>query len=177
MTRFQKKEELLAAIQSEHRRLESNISDLSLAQLCQPGVIGSWSVKDILAHLTEWEQMFLGWYQTGVSGVVPQTPAPDLTWGQLDILNQRIYEKYKNASWETVWTNFQASYQTFLGRVTNMSQEELFTAGRYAWLGKHCVADGIAPNSCNHYLWAKTAIRKWRSQATASSPSHEQKGK
>src|SRR5262245_23587754 len=50
---------LLEKIRSERARLEQSIAMLSEAQLTQPGVVGESSVKDIMAHLTVWEQRLI----------------------------------------------------------------------------------------------------------------------
>ena len=52
----------LEKLQTERRRLEQNLAQLSENDMLQPGVVGEWSVKDIVAHLTDWEQRFLDWY-------------------------------------------------------------------------------------------------------------------
>jgi hypothetical protein len=65
------KAELLAEIRLQRRRLETNLASLTADERCRPGVCGEWSIKDILAHLQAWEQMFMGWYQVGL----PRIPA------------------------------------------------------------------------------------------------------
>ncbi|MGD8586077.1 MAG: ClbS/DfsB family four-helix bundle protein, partial [Chloroflexota bacterium] len=82
-TRYLNKGKILARIRTERRRLEQNLELLDEAQMLRPGVVGDWSVKDILAHLADWECRFLGWYRAGQRGEVPETPAPDLSWSQL----------------------------------------------------------------------------------------------
>ena len=62
MPRPTTKSQLLAEIEKEHIALEELIATLTPEQMTQQSVVGKWSVKDVLAHLMEWEQMFLGWY-------------------------------------------------------------------------------------------------------------------
>ena len=66
-----KKAELLAAIQEERAHLERLLSPLSEEQLCQPVLGGQRSVKDILAHLTAWEQRCISWVEAGLRGETP----------------------------------------------------------------------------------------------------------
>jgi hypothetical protein len=69
-------------------------------------------VKDLMAHLVEWEQMFLGWYRAGLRGENPQTPAPGYTWGweSLHKLNDKIYRHYRRAPLAEVRSLFAHSY-------------------------------------------------------------------
>jgi len=58
--------------------------------MVEPGVVGEWSVKEVLAHLVEWEQMVVGWYRVGHGGEVPELPAPGYKWNQTPPLNQML---------------------------------------------------------------------------------------
>jgi hypothetical protein len=44
--------------------------------MVQADKLGQWSVKDTLAHLYEWKQMFFTWYESGLRGENPVLPAP-----------------------------------------------------------------------------------------------------
>jgi hypothetical protein len=165
-TRYLDKEEILARIRTERRRLEQNLVLLDEAQLIRPGVVGDWSVKDILAHLADWERRFLLWYQAGQRGEVPEIPAPGLSWAQLDLLNQRIYEANRDRPLAEVLATFRRSYRDTITAIEAIPEEEIFAAGRYAWVGvDNNLVDVILANTANHYRWAKTAIRAWMKEA------------
>ena len=56
MPRPRTKKQLLETIEVEHKALEQFLAMLSPAQMTQPGAIGEWSVKGVLAHLLEWQR-------------------------------------------------------------------------------------------------------------------------
>jgi len=60
MPRPTNKTDLLAAIDQERGALETFLETLTPEQMVATRVVGEWSVKDVLAHLIEWEQMLLG---------------------------------------------------------------------------------------------------------------------
>ncbi|MFW9846493.1 MAG: ClbS/DfsB family four-helix bundle protein [Candidatus Thorarchaeota archaeon] len=155
------KERIIESIQTERRRLEKNLASLSDTDMLEPGVIGEWSVKDIMAHLFDWEQRFLGWYEAGLRGEVPETPAPGLKWSQLRILNQKVFEKHRDRTLADVKAEFQSSYKRVLDIVGRISEEDMFEVGRFEWTGRENIAGYILANSANHYRWAKTRIRRW----------------
>ncbi|MCY3410720.1 MAG: ClbS/DfsB family four-helix bundle protein [Candidatus Heimdallarchaeota archaeon] len=160
-----KKDLLLDKIITERRRLLKNIDDLSDEQLEIAGVTSAgWSVKDIMAHLFEWEGKFISWYEIGKEGVDPEPPAPGLKWNQLTIVNQKIYEKYKNWELKRVRKQFNESYERTLNFVQQLSEEEIFTKGYYEWLGKSTFKSYISANTSGHYLWAKKKIRQWKKE-------------
>ncbi len=88
MPRPTSKRDLMVAIDQERGKLEAILVTLKPEQMVEPGVVGEWSVKDVLAHLVEWEQMALGWYRAGLRGETPDLPAPGYKWNQTPQLNQ-----------------------------------------------------------------------------------------
>lgn len=151
-------------VTDERRLLEEAINALSPRERTASGVIDAgWSVKDIMAHLAEWEQMFLGWVAASRRGETPDVPAPGYTFGakSLNLLNDAIYRKYRRRSLADVQAIFDKSYQEILQVLDGMSEEELNTPARYAWLGKHSLGDALAANTWKHYHWARGLITKW----------------
>jgi hypothetical protein len=104
----------------------------SRVEMAQPGAVGEWSVKDVLAHLFDWEQRFVGWYEAGRRGEVPPTPAPRMMWKELGRLNQQVFEKHRQRKLDDVLAEFDASYRRTLATVQAMPEDEMFQVGRYA---------------------------------------------
>lgn len=164
MQHLTNKSELLATIQSEYDALLGQVNRFSLDQQQSPGVNGEWAIKDILTHLMAWEQLFLGWYRTGLRGEKPVTPAPGYTWGwkSLGTLNQRIYEEHRPLSPSEVANAFATSHAEVVGLIQTLREEELFTPARYHWLGKATLEASIRANTYNHYRWATKLIQQWK---------------
>ena len=102
MPRAISKKQLLTAMQKEHGKLTNLLATLSPETLNQSSKdIENWAVKDVLTHVTAWEQMVISWYQAGLQGDVPELPAPGFNWRQIPALNQQIYEQHQMGSSET----------------------------------------------------------------------------
>jgi len=154
------KDQLLKDIHTERRRLEKNLSALNADDMIQPGVTGVWSVKDILAHLVAWEKLFLDWYHNGVQGCAPVTTPVGMSHKAMDTLNQQIYEANQWRSLDDIIAEFHASYQQIVTVIETIPEGDLFVHGRFNWTGELTLVDYIAGNTCNHYAWAKSQIRK-----------------
>jgi len=50
------RQQLLQKLDKVWAEIKESYAGLSDSQLTEPGVMGDWSVKDILAHLTWWEE-------------------------------------------------------------------------------------------------------------------------
>lgn len=90
------KNEILQNIHQEREKIEALLQHLSLEQMERPGVEGEWSVKDLLAHIIYWEQCMKRWLDEAIAGQVPVIPAPDMTWDDLDRINQTVFEQNRH---------------------------------------------------------------------------------
>jgi len=160
MPRPQTKELLIAETETEYAALEKFLVSLSPEQMIQPGAMEEWSVKDVLAHLYEWQQMFFTWYETGLRGETPPMPAEGYKWNQLPALNHVIHQRYRELPLDEVLYLFRTSHQKTLAFVHARSGEELTQPGWYAWAGKHALIGFISSNCGSHYRWARTRIQK-----------------
>jgi hypothetical protein len=157
--RAKSKKELLDSIRSTRELLEKKFSRLTPEQMVWSGSMGDWSVKDILAHLVDWEQRFIGWYKIGQKGEIPETPAPGMTWRDLPRLNQQGYELHKEETLESVLDQFECSYQEILALVSDMNEEQIFEPKYYQWTGDSSLLPWIVANTSSHYDWARRNIR------------------
>ena len=164
MARPMTKAELLATIDADYAALLTQVNRFSPAQQGLPGVNGEWAVKDLLAHLMAWAQLFLGWYQAGSRGETPITPAPGYTWGwkSLGALNEQIFVQHRDQSPAAALQAFAAAHHQVVALIESLDEAELFTPGRYGWLGKATLAASIRANTYNHYQWATKLLRRWQ---------------
>jgi hypothetical protein len=160
VTKQVSKSQLLKDIQAEHSRLERCISALEPEQMIQPGIVGDWSVKDVLAHLAAWEQLFLEWYRTGLQNNDSATPPVGMSRKAMDALNREIYQNNCQRDLDNILSAFHSSYLETLTTIDAIPEEAIFSPGRFSWTGRFTLADYIAGNTCNHYAWARAQIRK-----------------
>ncbi len=152
---------ILERLQTERRRLERNVSQLGPEDLLKPGVVGEWSVKDVLAHLADWEAHMLVWVEAARGGDLVASPDPGLTWKQLDAFNQRVYGRHRDQPPEAVIEYFHETHRQFMALVEAMPEEEMLTPGRYPFLGRDTIYKWLGAYAA-HDVWAKAAIRKWQ---------------
>lgn len=155
------KQVILERIATERRRLEGNLVAISHKDMLISGVVGTWSVKDLLAHLVEWERMFMRWYEAGLHGNRPDIPAPGYSWSEMDALNEHIFQKNKAHPLDEVLADFEDSYRQVYKLVEGIPEEDMFAVGSYDWVGNGNLVNYILANTANHYRWAKEKVRAW----------------
>jgi hypothetical protein len=162
MSRPLSKAELVQAMLVEYQKLDALLKTLTEDQMCLPEVCGLWSVKDILGHLYAWQQMVLSWYRAGVRGEDVKTPASDLKWSEIPLLNQRIYEQYRDVSLNELKARFAASHGEIFETLKSIPEEELITPKFYSWPKSTPLLSYFVSSTSSHYLWAYNEIRRWR---------------
>jgi hypothetical protein len=150
--------ELLEAIRTEHNRLEVTLAQLDEAQMIRPGVVGDWSVKDILAHIVAWEQRMVRWVGEALQGKLPADPD---NWDQVHALNAQIYQENRDRSLADVLEEFPRSYQEALHVAETTGEKDLLDPGRFAWREGKPLWKVVAANTCWHYREHDESIRAW----------------
>jgi hypothetical protein len=158
MPRPLNKTQLLDVVRNEYQKLEKFLSTLTPEQITSPPAPGEWSVKDILAHLYEWQQMFFRWYEAGLRAETPAVPAPGYKWSQLPTLNQAIYEEFRDLPLEEVVSLFRESHQKTVKLIESLSESDLTSPGLYKWMNQNALMAYINANTGSHYQLAHTTL-------------------
>src|SRR5438477_8420769 len=119
------KREVIEAIQSERAHLESLLASMSAEQMCQRVLDGQRSVKDILAHIADWERRCIVWIEAGLHGETPERPEQGYTWKDIDALNERTFLENKDRPLLEVQVDSRRAYEQFLGQVQSLSDEDI----------------------------------------------------
>lgn len=163
--RFASKQVLIESIETEHRAFVEILRSIPEELYLQEGVWGDgWNIRDLVAHLTEWEQMFLTWHREGSKGRQPEMPAAGYKWNQTPALNRAIWERNRDKSVAEVLTAFETSFQEIFSLAQELSEEELLTPGQFAWTGKNPLTTYLGANTTSHYRTASKILRRWLKQ-------------
>ncbi len=146
---------IIQRLNAERRRLENNLAKLTPEQIVQSDVLWKYSIKDVLAHLAEWESFLPGWLEPSRRG----ESVPEPNWKLIEAINEKIYQKHKDKSLEEVLEFFRATHCQFMALVEAMPEDEMLTPARYTFLGKGALWDWLNSYAA-HDLWGKKHILK-----------------
>ena len=163
---------LLENIQRKHNQLATLLATLDEDVLCTPTLDGGWSIKDLMAHVSAWEQLCTEWLEMYVQSEIPD-PFSHMRDGS--DANERIFRENQNRSLQEVQENFSRTYQTFLKQVQDLTQtiseEDLnrpqVWLRQLPWLHGQSLFGLIADNSYEHYQNHGQQIRTWLEKAMA----------
>ena len=158
------KSRLLEEIQIEHQRLEKTLAMVDEEQMLIAGVIDEWTVKDILAHITVWEQRMVRWLGEAMSGEVAHMLPDGMTWDDLDEWNEQTYQEHRHRPVEQVLADYELSYPQALKAAQEVSEQDLIDPDRFDWRDGDPLWVMVAAKTFWHYTEHEESIRTWLEQ-------------
>ena len=158
------KPELIQRIETDWARLQASLDGLDEEQLHTPGVVGEWSVKDILAHIAACQTLLIATMFKAERGVVPEATGNDAA---VDKQNAQWYREMKDRAFDQVWEDLDSSFHQILARLEKWSEKDLFDAKRFKWMKGKPFERYIAGNSYEHYVEHAEQIEAWRKTINA----------
>ncbi len=152
---------LLESIETHRQELEGTLAEIPVDQMTSPGVIGEWTVKDVLAHLTIWERRMTRWLRETAQDQEPRMLPTGMTWDDLDLWNEQTYLENRDRSLDDVLADFQASYPQALQIVTTFPEKDLLDPDRYVWRAGRPLWHIVAANTFWHYDEHNQSLRTW----------------
>ena len=160
MSKFTTGDELLADITKERTQLQDLLATIPENDKLVE-VTDGMSVKDFLAHRTEWGRMATRWYEEARAGLEPAVPSDEYKWNQLKELNADIRERFREVPLSDIETDFTRVHDHLYELIQNMSDEELFTKKYYGFTGSSDLATYMNSATASHYRSARRHIQKW----------------
>jgi len=144
--------QLLGRLDSAWTAFQASYAGLSDAQLMEPGVTGDWSVRDILAHVTTWENEALTHVPLILEGGTP--PRYSVTYGGIDAFNARMTREKAHLSLTTVRRQMDETHARLIDLVRHLPDGQVCRETR--------VRRRLRLDTYGHYPLHAEAIRQWR---------------
>jgi hypothetical protein len=154
------KASILDELRSKYVALEAILAPLDEAQMTKTGVIGDWSIKDILAHITAWQDRLLAWLHAARHNEEPTISGPD-SEEEMDRLNEQFYKENRSRPLADVLGGFRSSYLQIVEAVQAMPEEDLIDPHRFAWLNGDSLRQLVAGDTYDHYEEHRQQIEEW----------------
>ena len=163
------KSEMLTLCKEEFNRWEKLLNSLTEAQANIPLAPSHWSTKDVVAHVTAWQQISIARLEAGLLDKEPEYPEwPAIEGvgdeGDVDEINAWIYEKYRDLPWSTVHENWRKSFQRFMELGTAIPENDLMDSEKYPWLKGYPLFAVIEGSYEHHHIDHFPPVRGWFEQ-------------
>jgi hypothetical protein len=159
MGKISNKRQLLEATVRERNALLTLLSGLTTREIEWPGAYG-WSARDHVGHLSDWERLLIGWYETGVRGEPQQLPAHGYTWKDLDAFNRLLRDRHLGESFDRLMEEWHDTSDRMFRLMEELPEKDVFTPGRFEWAGRSTLASLFDECGPKHYRWAAEEIKR-----------------
>jgi hypothetical protein len=150
------KDELLRLMATHYDALSILLMNLNDAQLNQPNVIGTWSVKDMVAHLIAHEQRALRELEAAKRGEAIQQSTLSA-----DDFNARFVTEGAKRSPKVMLLAWGASFRQLLNAVGTLDNAAFETGSSVQVALGDTIEGAVANNSYEHYQEHLPEIKAW----------------
>ncbi|HEY7349112.1 MAG TPA: ClbS/DfsB family four-helix bundle protein [Ktedonobacterales bacterium] len=156
---------ILDTIETEYKAFADLLAPLDGWQLTTPGVIGAWSIKDLLAHLTVWQKHLLMLLRETLEGTEPAPLDDHSVSDEMGYWDEQFYAAAKARPLNEVWAAFHATYAQVKQAIEALSEETLKDPRKFAWLDGEALQQIIASETYEHYNDHALAVHVWLADA------------
>ena len=146
-----KKDQLMNKLEKAWTALKEAYAGLSGAQMLEPGVTGEWSVKDILGHVTTWEEESLSYLPLIISG---GRPPRYIKFGGIDAFNAQMTEQKRDMALPDIVRQLDETHRRLLDYLQSVPEEQFTRETPFR--------RRLRLDTYGHYPLHARAIQEWR---------------
>ncbi|HEX7102258.1 MAG TPA: DinB family protein [Nitrolancea sp.] len=149
------REQLLNRIDKTWTAFTESFAGLTDEEMQEPGVEGDWSVRDLMTHVSIWEDETLKYLPLIAEGGRPPRYAAQ---GGIDAFNARAVGARRGLTSTEVRQQLDETHRRLIAYVQSVPEEQFATETRF----RH----RLRVDTYSHYPEHTAAIRHWRERAT-----------
>ncbi|MGH9448537.1 MAG: ClbS/DfsB family four-helix bundle protein [Terriglobia bacterium] len=149
--------QLLKWLDKAWAAFKESYAGLPDSALMEPGVTRAWSVRDVLAHVTTWEEEALKHLPLILKGGKP--PRYSVKYGGIDAFNARMTDHKRSLPLSEVLKQLDETHGRLVGFIQSAPEDQFVRETRF----RH----RLRLDTYSHYPKHTKAIRKWRMQRSA----------
>ncbi len=150
-----KKQQIIDKLEQAWNVFQASCAGLTEEQMVQPGVTGDWSVKDILAHISWWEEEALKHLPHILQGKRP--PRYSVVYGGIDAFNAQMTELKRGLALSEVIRQSTDTHRRLIAYLQNAPEDQFTTETRFR--------RRIRLDTYSHYPIHAKAIQEWRERS------------
>lgn len=164
--KYNDKLELIETIKNDANLFIKEYSDIKETSINKIDNEIEYSPFQMLAFCIGWIDLVLSWEDEEQKGMKKTALATEWKWNNLDWLYQSFYDKYNSYSFNELINIFNQKVVNIIELINNLSDEELFEAGKRNWAktnGKEfSICRLVHLNTVANFKNFRGKIRKWK---------------
>lgn len=148
------KSQLLERLDKAWAAFNASYAGLSDAELLEPGVTGAWSVRDIIVHVTWWEEEALTHLPVILAGGKPARYS--VRYGGIDAFNAQMTDQKRDLSLSEVLQQRDDTHRRLIDFIQKVPEDHIIRETRFR--------RRLRLDTYSHYPQHTEAISKWRAR-------------
>lgn len=144
----------IARLEQAWAELRASYEGLPAARLLESGIVGDWSVRDLIVHISAWEEEALAHLSTVAGG---QRPPRYASTGGIDAFNARTMAAKRGLALDDVLAGRDATHTRLLDYLRSVPPDHFAGETRF----RH----RLRLDTFGHYRIHAAMIRGWRESA------------
>jgi hypothetical protein len=137
------KQELLNGLKDENQKWQAFLDQIGLARMDQPGVAGSWSIKDIVAHLTGWRRLTVARLRAARNGKTEALPPWPAGLKSEYEINEWIFNNSHKRPIQEILDESSRVFQEFIDAFEYLPEEILANISALPWMEGQPLSAGV----------------------------------
>jgi hypothetical protein len=126
--------DLLAELNAEYQGWERLLAEIGEDRMDEPGAAGTWSIKDVVAHLTAWRRRTVGRLEAVAKG----QPEPKAPWPadlhEDDEINAWFHERDRGQSVRETLAESRRVFEKLVSAIEKLPEDALDDPARFPWM-------------------------------------------
>jgi len=131
---------------------QASYAGLPISRLTEPGVTADWSVRDVIAHVTWWEEEALRHLPLIIAGGRP--PRYSVAYGGIDAFNALMAERKRDLALTDILTLQDDTHQRLIDFIQAVPEDQFTRETRFR--------RRLRLDTYSHYPIHTRAIQEWR---------------
>lgn len=149
-----RRDRLLRNVAQDWASFQESLSALPDAAYSEPGVVGHWSLRDLLVHITSWEEEALKAIPVILEG--RRLPRYSQLYGGIEAFNAKTQAANEGMDLSQVRSNMWSVHRQLVSQLGTLPEEALISGGR--------LARRLRQDTYEHYREHACQVIDWRRQ-------------
>ena len=153
-----RKSDIVEELKAARADLLDALDGLTPEQMMRPGVVGFWSIKDMLSHLVAWESEIVTALNQAQNKKMPSI----LKIEDIDEWNEEQYHANARRLLDAALADFEGVHRMLVKMIEEYNERDLTDNRRYPWMEGEPLAFLVEDSAILHERDHATDIRAWR---------------
>lgn len=157
------KQELLEKVRGGSETFVKSFEGMGPDALLETGVVGDWSIKDLIAHISFWKAELIQVLFNVKQGTTPPHSSQPR---DIDAMNAQFHIESQARTADQILADYHGVSKQLLRRIEELQEKDFGSPDRFPWLRNEPLERWVAVDSYEHEDEHAAQILTWRKKCS-----------